>query len=284
MVLWLSQKHAKLCEGLGLYPNDHYVYHKSHINKLMVIAVVGFAFVGSPENGGEGVKIAFTRAQCTKIAAKLQREATKNAETGAIEFKGRVIREKGTPYSVDCNVTGSNAGTSEAPKFDLKTFFAELVFDEVDKLVRSGGKFEGYKAEYQGDMAGPHEEDRFKKFEMNYCASKGWGWKPQAPQMPYMNVLDLGVFPSMGSGVHELTRNNSGSVANKEVVWRAAQQVWRERLPESKIARCFVLAWRLALVVIKNKGSNTFLRTKEMHQGVKQDFHDTLTGVVRKKK
>ena len=50
-------------------------------------------------------------------------------------------------------------------------------------------------------------------------------------------------------------------------------------MPEATIARSFILAWRLATVVIKKKGANTFLNTKEVHQGITQEFHDTKNGV-----
>ena len=59
-----------------------------------------------------------------------------------------------------------------------------------------------------------------------------------------------------------------------------AAQVWQE-FPECKIARAFILAWRLAKVVIKEKGKNTFLQTKKMHQQVSMDFNDAEDGVVK---
>ena len=100
--------------------------------------------------------------------------------------------------------------------------------------------------------------------------------------MPHMNTCDLAVFPSMSHRHTALTRRSGGSVASKDTIWRAAETVWKE-MPACKVARSFVLAWRLASVVIKKKGANTFLNTKDVHQRVTQDFHDTATGVCPRK-
>ena len=84
----------------------------------MVHATVGFAFVGTPENGGEGVKISLDRCCCARVALKQQRESTRH-EDGSLHFDGKVIRGKGDVYKVDANVTGSNQGTSTNPKYAL---------------------------------------------------------------------------------------------------------------------------------------------------------------------
>ena len=82
-----------MCEALGLNRQERFAYHKNHINKVMGTAVVGLAFEGSPNNGGVGLKIAFTRAQASKIAAKRQREYSgKDPVTGAMRYQGRVLR------------------------------------------------------------------------------------------------------------------------------------------------------------------------------------------------
>ena len=272
-------RHAKMCEALGLNRQERFAYHKNHINKVMGTAVVGLAFEGSPNNGGVGLKIAFTRAQASKIAAKRQREYSgKDPVTGAMRYQGRVLREKGDAYSVDVCVTGSNEGTSDDPKFSLVRFFREVVFQIILDWVKEGGDFEGYIPVIQGDQAGPHEEEGFKRFTKDFCQQHGWLWEPQAPQMPHMNACDLAVFPSMSKRHSAVTRKSTGSVASKDTIWRAAETVWTN-MPASKIARSFVLAWRLASVVIKKKGANTFLNSKEVHQRITQDFHDTENGV-----
>ena len=46
----------------------------------MFVAIVGYAFSGSIENGGEGLKIGFFRTQAAKIAKKTTRESTRDEE------------------------------------------------------------------------------------------------------------------------------------------------------------------------------------------------------------
>ena len=274
---------AKACPAMGVPRKELFAYHKNHVNKVMGIAVVAFAFDGTPDNGGDGIKLSFTRAQASKIANKLQRAYSGMTADGRRQFQGPVVRRKGEAFSFDTTVTGSNEGTSDNPKFALKRLFEDLVFGMVQTYVQPGGQYEGYTPVIQGDQAGPHEEEVFKRAMSEACNDNGWHWEPQAPQMPHLNVCDLAVFPAMSKRHSELTRRHTQSVASKDVIWNAAEQVWRE-LPACKIARSFVLAWRLAEVVLAKNGANTFLGTKEMHARVREDFDDTATGVVLKKK
>jgi hypothetical protein len=93
----------------------------------MVIAVTGYAFSENIENGGYGLKIMMHRVQGARIAKKQIREGRKT-EQGRQVYDGEVIREKGDVYMIDCNVTGSDAGTSDNPKFSLKDFFEHSLF------------------------------------------------------------------------------------------------------------------------------------------------------------
>lgn len=272
---------AKACEAIGVPRKDRFAYHKNHINKVMSIAVVGFAFEGTPDNGGTAIKLSFTRAQASRIAQRTQRAFTGINARGKREFKGPVMRHKGDAYSVDTTVTGSNEGTSDKPKFSLKHLFLDLVFPLVEQYVGKGRQFEGYTPIFQGDQAGPHEEVEYKKAMVEACTAKGWLWEPQAPQMPHLNVCDLALFPAMSKRHTEVTRRHTHSVASSDVIWSAAKQIW-DSFPACKIARAFILAWRLATVVIDKEGSNTFLGTKEMHAQIKQDFNDTAAGVEPK--
>ena len=111
---------AKACEAIGVPRKDRFAYHKNHINKVMSIAVVGFAFEGTPDNGGTAIKLSFTRAQASRIAQRTQRAFTGINARGKREFKGPVMRHKGDAYSVDTTVTGSNEGTSDKPRNYLK--------------------------------------------------------------------------------------------------------------------------------------------------------------------
>jgi hypothetical protein len=64
--------YAKACEMLGLDKQDFYAHHKSHIDKVMAVAIVGYAFNTNVENGGRGLKIGLFRCQGARIAKKLQ--------------------------------------------------------------------------------------------------------------------------------------------------------------------------------------------------------------------
>ena len=82
---------------------------------------------------------------------------------------------------MDCAVTGSDEGSPDNPKFSLKLFFEKQIFPQIAKLVGPGGRFAGYKVIFQGDNAGPHQDNTFLKFVELYCATNGWHWEPQAP-------------------------------------------------------------------------------------------------------
>ena len=117
----------------------------------MAIAVVGYAFDRKMENGGHGIKIGLFRSSAGKVAHRQVRESRRD-EQGNLHYDGKVLREKGDVYMVDCNVTGSDSGTASQPKFPLK-----------GRLVGPGGKYEGYLPVFQGDNAGPHEDTSYKR-------------------------------------------------------------------------------------------------------------------------
>ena len=50
---------AKMCEELGLNKMYTWIYHKNHVEKVMAVAVTGYAFEGNVENGGHEVTIGF---------------------------------------------------------------------------------------------------------------------------------------------------------------------------------------------------------------------------------
>lgn len=271
---------AKKCEELGLEKAINAAYHKNHIDKVMVVAVTAYAFDSNVENGGDGLKLGLFRVQGARVAKMLVRKS-RRTEEGRIKRDGNIVRRKGDVYLVDCTVTGSNSGTSSDPKFSLKELFEEVVFDAIAELVRPGGKYEGYTPIIQGDNAGPHQDAAFVNFCKHYCQEKGWHWEPQAAQMPYSNNCDLAVFPTMSRDHGALLKTYSNTVAPPEEIWRTAQRVW-EDLPSAKIARGYVLAYRIAEKVIKNKGDNAFLSSKDFHCKVRPDFYDTQTGIKRK--
>ena len=267
-------------QALGLEKNLHFLYHKCHVDKVMAVAVTGFAFDKSVENGGEGVKIGFFRVQGARIA-KRQQKASRRDEDGILHYDGPVLRENGDAYMVDVNVTGSDSGTSDAPKFSLSKLFHTQIWPVIQELVGPGGRYEGYLPIPQGDNAGPHQDTTFLNECKQFCAARGYLWEPQAPQMPYMNNLDLIVFPAMSKRHSKLLRSNVRAVVPPNEIWEAAQQVWKD-IPSAVIARGFVLAFRIAQLVIDNKGSNKFLCDKRLHQSIRKDFADTDTGITKR--
>lgn len=277
---WVNRSNAKMCEVLGLERSHTYIYHKCHIEKVMAVAFTAFAFDQNIENGGHGIKLGLYRVQAARIAKRDVKESRRD-EDGKIHYDGEIIRYKGDAYLVDCNVTGSDQGSSDKPKFSLMALFRDHVFPEIAALVAPGGAYEGYLPVIQGDNAGPHTDATYIGFVTNYCTEKGWKWEPQAPQMPHMNNLDLAVFPMMSKRHSQLLKEYSGKMAPKEDIWEKASIVWSQ-MGSPEIARGFILAYRIAAKVIDNKGENTFLQTHDFHSDVRKDFYESPTGVKKR--
>jgi ABC-type amino acid transport system permease subunit len=73
----------------------------------------------------------------------------------------------------------------------------------------------------------------------------------------------------------------SNTQAPPEEIWRVAKNVW-DNMPNSTIARGFVLAKRIMQQVIRFRGDNTFLLGKEFQCGVRNDFESVVKGIVKK--
>ena len=275
------RSNAKMCEALGLEKHEYYAYHKNHIDKVMVVCFTAFAFKGSIINGGDAMKLGMFRCQSARIAKRQVGEA-RFLEDGSRKYDGKILREKGDVYLIDCNVTGSTEGSSDEPKFSLMHLFHSIIFPRIHDLVKPGGQYEGYKVVIQGDRAGLHTDKEFTDYTTSYCATNGYLWEPQAPQMPHMNNLDLAVFPCMSKRhTTNLRQRAIGKAVNRDEIWSACESVWRE-LPSSTIARGFVLAHHVAKQVIKYKGSNKFLHNDDFHAGVRAQYYNTEKGVKPK--
>jgi hypothetical protein len=118
------------------------VHHKKHISKVMAHATVGYMFTGSPENGGEGILI---QLQCC--------QAFKVAQRGYRGKGGRPVK-KGDLILTDCNVTGTDTGTPDKPKFSLRLLWESCLLSSMDALVAVGGQCEGAIIIQQEDNAG----------------------------------------------------------------------------------------------------------------------------------
>jgi hypothetical protein len=100
---------------LGIEKEVFSVHHKKYIAKVMAHATVGYYFTGDPENDGEGVLIQLQHCQAFKVAQK------------AYRGKGGIVVKKGDCLLTDCNVTGTDIGTPDKPKFALRLLWAPFI-------------------------------------------------------------------------------------------------------------------------------------------------------------
>ena len=278
-------RHAKMCDMLGLERTNLFAQHKNHIAKLMVLAITGYAFEDHFENGGVGVLLGLHRIVAAKIAQKAQ-NAYRRKKNGKMGFPdpgegmngcGERLRNGGEAWVVPAPITGSNSGTSDAPKFSLLQLLQETVFPQLVELTKPGALFHGYTVVWQWDNAGPHGESGLMDFVTPFCAKHGWLWEPQGPQMPIANTCDLYVFPLMSRWHAYLCRKHGRAPVSPDVIWTNVKAVW-SRIPSANIAASHVLAYRVMEKVIKAKGGNNFI-TNGMHCGVRRDFVYTDEGI-----
>ena len=67
-------------------------------------------------------------------------------------------------------------------------------------------------------------------------------------------------------------------VASKDVIFHTANNVFDHAGIDDSKSIC--AAWRIAEVVIQERGTNTFLRTTKFHTAIRRDFDETSTGVA----
>ena len=138
----VSRTFAKMCPALGIEKEVFSVHHKKHISKVMAHATVGYYFNGDPENGGEGLLLHLQRCQAYKVAQRGYRG------------KGGKPVKKGDLTLTDCNVTGTDTGTPDKPKFALRPLWEYCLLPSLDALVAVGGQCEGAIVIHQEDNAG----------------------------------------------------------------------------------------------------------------------------------
>ncbi len=118
----------------------------------MAHATVGYLFNGSPEDGGEGLLIGMHRCQGFKVAQKSYRG------------KGGKRVNKGECILTDCNVTGTDVGTPDKPKFALRPLREHSLLPSFDALVAAGGPCAGAIVVHQEDSAGSDASHSLTKF------------------------------------------------------------------------------------------------------------------------
>ena len=72
----------------------------------------------------------------------------------AYRGKGGTRVVKGDCLLTDCNVTGTDVGTPDKPKFALRTLWEFGLLPSLDALVATGGQCEGALVIHQEDNAG----------------------------------------------------------------------------------------------------------------------------------
>ena len=130
---------ALMCQKRNDYFNVTYQYL---LMKVMAHATVGFCFEGDPESGGEGLLIGLNRCQASKVAQR------------AYRGKGGIKVVKGDCLLTDCNVTGTDVGSPDKPKFALRALWEFGLLPSLDALVATGGQCEGALVIHQEDNAG----------------------------------------------------------------------------------------------------------------------------------
>lgn len=138
----VARTFSKMCPALGIQKEVFAVHHKKHISKVMAHATVGYFFTGDPENGGQGLLLGLNRCQAYKVAQR------------SYVGKGGKRINKGECLLMDCNVTGTDTGTPDKPKFPLKPLWEHGLLPTLDALVAEGGLCAGAIVVHQEDNAG----------------------------------------------------------------------------------------------------------------------------------
>ena len=274
----VARKGAKMCDALDIPRSYLLAKHKDHIDQVMGICFVGYAFKGHIENGGVGISLGLHRVCSPAVAGRLQRAATHDEETGKTRFQGEILRRKGDLWEKDCTLTSTSIGTASKPKMSLTQLWDDSILGQLDTITGIGGAFEGYTVVDQCDNGGPHRGEEFVAHMEAEFAKRNWIWDFQGPQMPHSNACDLQVFPMMSKQQTSLQIGRSSP--SKNHVWKLAERVF-STISAADIASSFVLAYRLLGKTIEHGGNNEFLNGGGYHCGVRNDFRHTDHGIER---
>jgi hypothetical protein len=122
-----------------------------------------YCFDGDPEQGGKGYLIGLHRCQSYKVVQRKINEQTLDVQTGKRSSKGNAVKlNRVNLILTDCNVTGSNYGTSTKHKFPLHELWTTVLLPDLEALVKLGGPCEAAIVVHQEDNAGPHIDKTYK--------------------------------------------------------------------------------------------------------------------------
>lgn len=109
---------------MGVYPVQQAVHHKTHSEKILALATTVFApYDNDIEKGGVVYKISFIRAG--ELAGnkgnkrQLQASVSRNGTYYYPKIPENKLHSKGEMYFESTEITGSNQGTAENPKFSF---------------------------------------------------------------------------------------------------------------------------------------------------------------------
>lgn len=306
----VARRNAKRISCLGITPKDFKVHHKSHIDKVMIIAASGIVVEdGNIENGGVGVKVGFVRAGKMVEAGQDAFRRAYNKDFTSWTMTGEQTRWKGQMYFKSMEVTGSAEGTKKQPKFPLQAVFRDTFIPRMEELCREVslclfplfvGAFPGCVTltyaklaamalhtrqhnaiiRWQCDGAGPHRDDVLNAWLMEEFAARNWHFKFQPPNSPLTNTKDAQIFPALSKRVSQRQSLASGNhVLTMDEIWSHAEAAWND-LPEADIARSFMSHHQIVNAILEHEGSNSFVRERGgLHFNVRKHYVQTADGM-----
>jgi hypothetical protein len=271
------RRNNKSVPFLGVAPVHHAVHHKSHIDKLMVIASTAFLPLGNDmTKGGEARRVSCVRVGAMRPAAKDTYKRVYKPDGGFHypKIEENRLRKKGELYFKAMEVTGSRVGTAKNPKFSLLKYFMETEIRNMDELAKEIYEKTGKRVimRYQMDGAGPHTDKKLLDGINSEFDKRGWILSFQPSNSPLTNVKDYCIFPAMSKAVTAMQGLKNGSlVIDNEELWSYVENVWKDLSVET-IARAYASHHQIANAIAVDKGGDAFVRDKKaLHFGIRKN-------------
>jgi len=276
----VARTNGKCLPFLGIEPEAHWVQHKAHIHKNMLLVSTAFRPFGNDiEKGGVAYKVSFVRAGRMMPASRTTfKRVYKLGKKGGWHYPpipANILRIKGELYFQAMDITGSFEGTEKNPKYSLLRFFDEIEIPALETLAKQIAQETGKRVvfRYQMDGAGPHRDTKLLKFLDEEFDKRGWMLKFQPSNSPLTNVKDMSIFPALSKHVSELQGVAKGSYALQgEELYRLSLEAWN-KLPLKTIASAYAGHHQVANAIAQCEGGDVFARTKGgTHFGIRKAF------------
>jgi hypothetical protein len=108
-----------MCKELRIKKHEYYIYHKNHIEKVIAVAITAYAFDGSLDSRGDGLEIVIYQLQAARLAKKEHQQ--REMPTACSNVMSLFYTKKEAAILLMLNATGSVEGTSDKPKFALRS-------------------------------------------------------------------------------------------------------------------------------------------------------------------